>query len=183
VTTIDLSAAGVFFGKDLPEILRKYAVVGIRVAAARGLATILTTIIPSRNPPPVDRGLYRAGWKVQSNDDGAEIYNDAAHAPFIEHGVRANNIKIGHALIGALTEWVVRKGIETDPKKARGVAWAIAMRAKSKDGFFNRDGKQGLGILKELEEDFIPKFLQEEVPKAMQQGANDTGRSSEIITL
>lgn len=106
--TIDLKDAGVFVDQ-LSADMRAKAIVGLRRAAARGLQTIQTVLIPSRNPQPVDRGIYRAGWKIKAIPDGAELYNDSPAAALIEGGVRAANIKIGRKMLTALAEWVIRK--------------------------------------------------------------------------
>lgn len=90
--------------------------------ALRMLQDIQLRIIPGSTPyAPVDRGIYRAAWKYRGalayggkGGVGAgelTIYNTAPHAPFIEYGVRASNVKPGKAMIDALTEWVIRKGI------------------------------------------------------------------------
>ncbi len=119
---------------------------GLHSAAARGVQIIVTEIIPSRIPQPVDRGLYRAGWRFRLEFDGAWIENNEPTAEIIEGGVRAENIKIGRAMIQALTEWVVRKGL-TDAEDAPRAAWAIA-KSMQRKGIFG--GGKGLRIFEEF---------------------------------
>lgn len=98
------------------------AIRGLRSAGLRGVAEIVTFIIPARSPQPVDRGLFRAGWKSLPTNDGCTIENMEPHAIFIEHGVK--NIRVGRKMIDALAEWAVRKGI-TDKANARRVALSL----------------------------------------------------------
>lgn len=160
-TVITIKQAGNYFGKVLPAVQRKAAMRGLLSAAARGVQTIQTTIIPSRTPSPVDRGIYRAGWRSGPTDDGAELWNDDPTAPLVEGGVRASNIKPGRAMVSALVAWVQRKGMASDVKEATGVAWAIIQRMKEK-GIFNR-GSTGLGILKEFDEKHAEAYSKEEI--------------------
>lgn len=139
---------------------------GLVAAGARGLQVIIVEIIPKRIPQPVDRGLYRAGWKLRVFTDSVEIYNDEPVASIIEDGARASNIKIGTAMLEALASWALRKGLASDGKEATRAAWAIA-RAMLKKGIFNRDGKQGLGILRELVEVKLDNIIETEVLRAL----------------
>ncbi len=160
---IDLKDAAAFFGNEWRKEYRDAALLGLLSAAQRGVQTIQAVIIPSRNPPPVDRGLYRAGWHAEATSDGAQIFNDNPIAPIIEDGVRASRVKPGAAMVAALTSWVMRKGLESDSKKAKGVAFAIIQRMKQR-GIFNQNST-GLGILRELEEKYIDSFAKEEVER------------------
>lgn len=165
-TTVSLEDAGRHF--DQLKIRHKEAVLrGLVSAANRGKNTIISQIIPSRSPEPTDRGIYRAGWKVEHDQNSATIFNPEVHAIFIEHGVQGQNIKIGFMMINALAEWVVRKGIATDVKKARSIAWAIATKMKQRGIFYGKSGSGGLGILKELRENFLPTFIQEEIVREL----------------
>lgn len=164
---IYLEDAAKFFG-GLNNELEKAARIGLIKAAERGLAKLVTEIIPARSPEPVDRGTYKAGWKTERiNELTVAILNPEPHAPFIEGGVRAENVKIGAAMIRALSEWALRKGIASDEKEAVGVAWAVVKSMKNR-GIFNRRSGPGLGILKELEEDYLEGILKTEVAREMQ---------------
>jgi len=155
---ITLKEAGVEF-EDMGKRMRSAAIKGLRSAALRGVQIIITEIIPSRVPQPVDRGLYRAGWKqmpIGGKSPGDVIYNHEPHAMLVDRGVRASNVKIGRAMIAALAEWAKRKGFE-HPESA---AWGIAKKMKER-GIF---GQTGLGILALLNAR-LPEVVREEVTR------------------
>lgn len=112
---------------------------GLIAGAVRVQGIILNEVIPAEERQPVDRGAYRAGFRVEPTDDGADIINTSPHAPFIEFGVRAENVKTGPAMVKALEEWVVRKGIATR-EEAASVAYAIAVSMKRKGIFAKGKG-------------------------------------------
>lgn len=164
----------------LSKELRLRAERALVSAAERGRGVIVNQIIPGRTPSPVDRGVYRAGWRAGPIKGGAEIWNGEVHAAFVERGVRAGSVKIGRAMIQALAEWAVRKGLVRGKKGGRGrlyvrerigagshrvmnpeaiaVAWAIAKAMKRK-GIF---GQTGLRVLEELMTAHMPKIVGEE---------------------
>lgn len=160
---VDLKDAAKYFG-DLKTEFHRGALAGLLSAAARGVQTIQTIIIPSRQPAPVDRGIYRAGWRFVGTSSGAEIFNDDPTAVFVEDGVRGENVKPGRAMVDALTQWVIRKGI-AGGDEATSVAWAIIQNMK-KRGIFNR-GAKGLGIMRELVERYLNGFVFEEVEREL----------------
>lgn len=169
MSVVDLEDAPAWFDRLSPRI-QKAALEGLQLAGIRGVGYIATTIIPSRNPKPVDRGFYRAGWgaaSVKRVGNAVYISNSEPHAVFIEDGVRAENVKIGRKMIAALAEWARRKGIAKNEKQAVSIAWGIAKNMQ-KRGIFNRSGKQGLGILRELiESGKLAKFVDEELKEAI----------------
>ncbi len=150
--------------KSMTKDMQQAAVRALLSAGHRVVERIVTSIIPNTDPQPVDRGVYRAAWRVRQTPGKLEVVvtNDSPHAGFIEEGVKAGRVKISRKMIDALTEWVLRKGIvqkargddgiqrkrrsptKADRTKARGIAWAIAKRMKQR-GIFN-EGK-GLKIL------------------------------------
>lgn len=143
---------------------------GLVAAAERLVQHIVTEIIPKEPRIPVDKGIFRAGWRVRKIPRGAIVYNAAPHATFINDGVRGENVKIGRAMIDALAKWVVRKGL-TGPAKgaeraAEGqrIAWAIAKSMKAK-GIFA--GGKGLKILERALEK-APTFMTEEVKRELE---------------
>ncbi len=162
---VPLSKAAAQFD-SLQAEMKVAAFRGLVAAGARGLQVIIVEIIPKRVPQPVDRGVYRAGWKLRIGPDYVEIYNDETVAPIIEDGARASNIKIGRALLEALVKWALRKGLAGDEKEALRVAWGIA-RNMQKKGIFNRDGKSGLGILRELVAWRLDNIIETEVLRAL----------------
>jgi hypothetical protein len=149
---------------------------GLASAALRTLGAIQNEIIPAEDPQPVDRGAFRAGWRIETHDKGTDIVNDLPYAPVIDRGARPEAIKIGTAMIQALAEWAKRKGFSPagipkggDPEKAwESVAWAIAVNMK-KSGIFQRNGVSGLRIsekaVKRLKE-FLPEEIRREVERA-----------------
>jgi hypothetical protein len=162
---------------EAPDWIRKLA--GDRLKAAeRGLfaaalhtvEVIQTEIIPAEPRIPVDRGIYKAGWRAKKIPRGAMVYNRTPHAVIIEHGARAENIKIGRAMIDALAGWVIRKGLTGAAKGAekhaegRRIAWAIAQSMKKK-GIFNEGN--GLKILEKARKR-IPEFIVEEVTRELE---------------
>jgi hypothetical protein len=168
VSTIDLQDAGFYFEK-LAGKRKDAAVAGCRLAAVRCVQAIVTTIIPSRDPAPVDRGIYRAGWKTELTTTGAAFYNDSPAAAIIEFGARGENIKIGRKLIDALTKWVKRKGIAKKTSEAKAIAWAIAKKAASGQGFHNRKPGGGQQVMKECNASFTTRYLREEVIRKLEQ--------------
>lgn len=148
--------------------------------ANRMVSIIQTELIPGESLPPIFDGHYSSGWHAEPTEEGADVYNDMPYAPVIEWGARAQNIKIGRAMIAALTEWVMRKGLvgklsrSADARaeqevEARQIAWAIAVSMKTK-GIFNRDGRQGLRIGERAAaraQEFLGEEFQRELRRAM----------------
>lgn len=151
--------------KNLPIELQTASVKGLRSAALRLQNVITSVLIPSRSPQPVDRGVYRAGWRTVLEADGATVENLTPQAVFIEYGVRAENVKPGRAMIEALTGWVLRHGLAGAAEAPR-LAWAIA-KAQQKRGIF-RNGA-GLGIVKELLDVWVERVTREEVLREIEQ--------------
>lgn len=142
---IKLEDAAKWVDGELGPALKEAALRGIVSAAARLLQEITLRIIPTKSPQPVDRGVYRAGWRMRAEPDGAVIENLEPHAAFIEYGVRSGNVKVGRAMVDALEGWVVRKGIASG-KDARRAAYAIALSIQRR-GIFN--GGTGMRILED----------------------------------
>jgi hypothetical protein len=95
---------------------------GALSAGQRTLQLIQGKLIQECQPhPPVDRGLYRAGWQVHGDlvTTPLIISNKVPYAPIIEYGARASNIKIGRAMLTALAEWAQRKGLTGGRKAAK----------------------------------------------------------------
>jgi hypothetical protein len=158
---ITLKEAGVEF-EEMGRRMKTAALKGLFSAALRGVQVVITEIIPSRVPQPVDRGIYRAGWKAMKlggKNPGAVIYNAEPHAALIEYGVRASNVKIGRVMIAALAEWAKRKGFQ-DPERA---AWGIAKKMQER-GIF---GQTGLGVLALLNAR-LPAIVREEVTREIE---------------
>ena len=162
--TIDLKDAPAWYAALGEKKLRPAAVTGLYSAALRSVQTIVSVIVPGLSPQPVDRGLFRAGWHAFKTFDGATIENLSPHASFVEFGVRGMNVKIGAALIRALTEWVERKRMASG-KEAIDAAWRIA-RAMQARGIFR--GGQGFRILETLREQYLSRFVEEEIAREIE---------------
>lgn len=167
-TVVELDQTDVWV-RDVEVGLRAAVARGLFSAALRGVQVIQTQIIPARTPQPVDRGVYRAGWRAVPRPDGADIENLEPVAPLVEDGVRAANVKPGRLMIRALASWVVRKRLAS-AEEAEGVAWAIAQTMKQR-GIFGRG--QGLGILRELVTQRLDRIIREEVEREI--GRSDPG--------
>lgn len=173
------------FSKYLKMGLDKSIHRALLSTATRMVSHINVEIIPNIKPrPPVDRGTYRAGFRVRSiSDKRVLLFNSVPHAPFIDWGVRATSVKISRAMIDALAGWVKRKGVgaksssvktkklnKPNAKDARSIAWAIAKSMKKKGiftgsggGFF---GNTGLQILQRAVFKF-DHFFREELTREM----------------
>jgi hypothetical protein len=151
---------------------------GLLSAAHRTISHIQTNVIPATAPMPVDRGVYKAGWRAEMTENGAIIFNDVPYAAVIENGGKAKSVRIGPAMILAITEWVIRKGIGSSTvtskkgttrivkatvTEATKIAWAIAKNMQAK-GLFK--GK-GLKVLYRAEV-MIPEFIRQEVVRELQ---------------
>ncbi len=154
--------------KYLGVSIEKVAERAILATAIGVVARITTVIIPAEPRQPVDRGAYRAAWRAKKVPGGAQVQNLLPYAAIIEYGARAQNIKISAAMIKALAEWVIRKGIVGRGKGKAGkaaaqaeaisMAWAIAKSMK-KRGIFN--GGTGLRVLEKALKGVQRLFAQE----------------------
>lgn len=156
--TITLEEAAGWIDSELKPNMREAALRGLVSAGVKLVQEITLRIIPMKSPQPVDRGVFRAGWRTYPEADGATIENLEPHAVFIEFGVRPGSVKVGAGLVNALTEWVQRKGIASG-KEARRAAFAIANNAQRR-GFFN--GGQGFRILEDAMK-LAPDIIRTEV--------------------
>ena len=155
--------------KYLGLSIDKVALRAIHATALRVVNHIVTYVIPAEPRQPVDRGIYRAGWRAKKFEKGSYVYNPVPYASIVEYGARAENVKISKLMIIALTGWVLRKGLVKPVGKgkkakaqaqaeATAMAWAIAMAMK-KNGIFNK-GK-GLRVLEKALKIVSNAFAQE----------------------
>ena len=185
MTTFDISQTdeiSKFVNKQLNACVSR----GMMSAALRIVGIIQNTLIPAESPPPILNRHYSAGWlpEVQENGD-IHIKNTMPYSSVIEWGAKAENIKIGRAMIDALKEWVYTKGFVGRPRSATGraqalvqaeqIAWAIAKSmqgtaAITGKGIFNRNGQKGLRIAEKASKQAPPivaKEVAREVRKAL----------------
>jgi hypothetical protein len=177
VGTFTLKQAGVRLPRELGGAVRKVAFDGLVSAAHKIVQLIDAEIIPSfGDRMPVDRGAYRAGFRVLPvrAEGKVVIRNSAPHAVFIEEGVRAANVKISRQMIENLAEWVRRKGIggrtvtsksgkerlvKASAAEATAIAWAIAKSMQEK-GIFDKG--RGLHVMRRAEA-HMPEVIRREV--------------------
>ena len=160
MTVINLNDAAAFFGKTLTEKFRESTKRGLLSAAKRMATLIVIRYIPNAKPnQPVDRGAYKAAWGAGAEEDGAYYDNIAPHASFVEYGVRAGASKPGGAMIRAIAEWAVRKGL-ADPETASRAGFFIAMKIKSK-------GIEARAVMESANKDVLDQVIKEELEREM----------------
>jgi hypothetical protein len=154
---------------------------GLLSAASRGVADIVGVVIPTTKvkprlslsgrkapavQPPVDRGLYKAGWRAGATPQGARIYHvNPMIAALVEEGVRAGSVRIGKAMLRALESWVHRHSLEDKNHTSKQIAWALA-KAMQKTGIEGRHvlarEKERLGGFAQKEvKRFVMKHIEE----------------------
>jgi len=160
MTVVNLADAAAFFSKVADEKFRTAAKKGLLSAAKRMATLIVIRYIPNAKPnQPVDRGAYKAAWGAGVEEDGAYFDNIAPHAPFVEYGVRAGASKPGKAMIQAIAEWAVRKGI-ADPETASRAGFFIAMKIKSK-------GIEARAVMEAANKDVLDQVVKEELEREL----------------
>lgn len=109
---IAIKDAAAYYAKDGPLAKQMQVAVlkGLYSAALRGKQLLVTREIPSKTPPPVDKGIYKAGWQVEKLPKGAALYNAVPYAAAIEEGVPAGNVVLSYKFQTMLAEWVMRHG-------------------------------------------------------------------------
>lgn len=196
---ITLKQAANYFGRSGPLAakMKAAAAKGLLSAALRAKQQIVTHEIPARTPPPVDRGIYAAGWQVEKLRDGAALYNATVVAAAIEYGVPAGNVVLSNKFQIALAEWVQRKGLtrrrgkplasgapgggKTPPVNRTGVAKGAGVQVQFPEawevaGAIMRSLKKrgifnrgrGLKILTDYAKFSLPAIMREEVQKELQ---------------
>ena len=162
MTVVNLADAAAFFSKVADEKFRTAAKKGLLSAAKRMATLIVIRYIPNAKlKQPVDRGAYKAAWGAGVEEDGAYFDNIAPHAPFVEYGVRvrAGASKPGKAMIQAIAEWAVRKGI-ADPEIASRAGFFIAMKIKSK-------GIEARAVMEAANKDVLDQVVKEELEREL----------------
>ena len=155
---------------------------GVLSAGMRLVRDIKGVLISREDPPPIDQKTYANAWQCVETPEGADVYNDAPHAPIIEYGGRGSDAggtwSVGARMIEALSEWVVRKGLVGQgpgghqeralEDEAQSMAWAIA-KSMQKHGMFNQGpahpgADEGGGLrITEKAAATLPKILAEEI--------------------
>ena len=174
-TVISLNDAGAHVSGILTEAIKKGAMNGLYSAALRMVQEIQTVTIPQAVPEPVQRGVYKAGWKAHREADGASYDNPLPYAAIIEFGVRPQNVKVSRKMLLALTEWVKIKGFAKGGDATR-MAWAVATAmassVKTSRGVQAGGGKgifkgTGLRIMEKANKN-LAQFVKEEVAREVE---------------
>lgn len=173
--------------KRAKERVRRASQQAVVLAANRVIVEIQTVIVPSfpDKERPVNKNNYVRGWRWRKTGRGALIYNLTlgGYGAFIEYGVRGKNVKISKKMIDALSEWIKDKGIGATahvsskgkvtmrpPSEMVRRQMALQMARKMRGrGIFNRNGKQGLGILATARKK-IPGFVREAFKSIWEEG-------------
>jgi hypothetical protein len=108
--------------RGLEGRLSKAMLRGMR-AAAIVLRAGLEETIAGTSPPPVDTGAYRAAWNITRTEQGARVGNESLQALFVEIGRRPGPVSA--AGYQNLIDWVRRKGLATDEREIKSIAWAV----------------------------------------------------------
>lgn len=110
VSPLELASALRRMGEAAPEAVRKALVEG--AVTLRG--ELVQQAIASSAPQPVDRGQYKAGWRMSEVAGGAVVFNLTPQALWMERG-RAP----GPVPLKPIRDWVRRKGFWRAEVKAR----------------------------------------------------------------
>lgn len=163
IRKVALKDAGEFFVGTFGPAMRKAASKGLYSAAVRSVQLIQTEAIARASPSPVDKGIYRAGWRAEKDGDGAVIFNSVPWAGLVERGVPAANVVASRRAVEAIADWAVRKlGVQRE--RAAGVAFGI-LRSLKRRGIFRRG--EGLRILETFTKDRLPGIIAEEVRREL----------------
>lgn len=150
MTTIAIDKLSAAFGRMF-QGFRAAQRKGLLSAALKGQSWIVSTLLPTLNPPPFDMGTFRAGWNHKPTEDGAIIYNPVPHASFINFGVPPDRVRVTGPM---LLEWVTRKGIGGDNPLQ--VAWGVANRLRQRGIFMDPQYR--------ITERAVNEYLKTEVP-------------------
>lgn len=163
IRKIALKDAGDFFVREFGPAMRKAASKGLYSAAVRSVQLIQTEAIARATPSPVDKGIYRAGWRAEKDGEGAIIFNSVPWAGLIERGVPAANVVVSRRAVEAIGEWAVRK-LGVPRERASSVAFGI-LRSLQRRGIFRRG--EGLRILETFTRDRLPNIVADEVRREL----------------
>lgn len=108
--------------EDLPDEVKDAVVRALRSAALRGVGFVAEEIDQASPYPPVNFGVLRQSTHRALLPNGAQVYNDAPHFPFMEYGTRPH-----FPPIAPLVVWATRK-FGADEAEAEAIAWAVAKK-------------------------------------------------------
>ncbi len=125
IVKVDIKNLAATITADLKEVfphIREKVQVAMQMHGPR---IAMQQIARARPRPPVDRGPYRRGFKVEDTPTGSVMYNPVKYAGVIEKGRRRGKRM---PPVQALEDWVKRKGFVQDSADIRSVAFAIARK-------------------------------------------------------
>jgi hypothetical protein len=107
---------------DMPKEVEAAVVRGLRSASLRAVGFVVEEIDNAKPYPAVNTGQLRQSVKRAPTKNGAQVYVDAPHFPFIEFGTRPHMPPLEPLIV-----WAARKfGVDGD--EARAIAWAVAQK-------------------------------------------------------
>jgi len=118
-----------------------------------------------------DTGDLINKMRVNATEAAGELYG-LHYGLAQETGIKKENIKAGTAYIDAIMAWIRRKGFESDIKKVKGMAFAIATSHK-KHGMHTSGGK-GNSRFDQTKQGFLTeaiKITQKDVDLLISEGA------------
>lgn len=127
INIADLPAA---LGKDLvaaqPRIMRE-----VQLAMKMEIPRMFQEeIVKSQPRQPVSDSIYKNSIQVVDRPDGGAVaFNSAPYAGIIERGRRPGK-GVSREGQASLARWVRLKGLTSDEREARGIAFAIARKMK-----------------------------------------------------
>jgi len=149
------------FSKIVSEMGEKgedATILGLQEAALY-LEGIVASEIENASPSPaVNTGALKRSIKTTKTDTGAITSVDAPHAPFVEYGTRPHRPPIQ-----PLVDWVLQKGIATEPKEAKRIAMGVSdsiAQHGTKPRFFMKKAVRKL-YTKKIIKRFVDKHLAE----------------------
>lgn len=108
--------------EDMPKEVEQAVLRGLRSASLRGVQFVVDEIDHAKPYPAVNFGTLRQSVKRVATRNGAQIFVDAPHFPFIEYGTRPHMPPIA-----PLITWAARK-FGVDGGEAQAIAWAVAKK-------------------------------------------------------
>lgn len=127
-----------------------------------------------RTPPayrtPIDTGDYANGWTHLKRKDGAIVYSSSN--PRVKAGVIEYGRRPGTGIpLEPLAAWVQRKLGVKDPKRARGIAYAISKKQRE-------EGRKGLYVMMRAR----PKIIEAVKKNTVRMMKKAHGRASKVYT-
>jgi hypothetical protein len=128
---VGIEELGARVRRDAEEDIAR-ATQAMRVSVHTMAPRIIQEEIAKAQPrQPVDRGTYRREWHVVDVAGGVMVYNSAGHAFMFDEGRRPGK-GVSKAGQEEIARWAMRKGLTSDPREARSIAFLVARKMKAK---------------------------------------------------